>query len=298
MVQIAEAAVPEHYGMLDILRDEIEKIKNNIPKTYDDIAKFLAISRPIVEVVLMNCGDWTDQGEPQGPGKRPISHTSLMLIHILAKMINVSYRDMERMLNAHSTWLHALKLDKAPSHSRLSVFRTEMGEIFFKTFFYELTALLYKLGLLKGEGTIADSAPIKASMNFARANTTPTINVERVTEFFSSVDVSPAVKALKITRKGKYDPAALIRFFMFEKLGGFLSTAQAIKFVKNNSEVARILGFANDTVPSQATFSYFVNTHGSIPTLLKPLVDSVTEYFNACKATPDESYIVFFFWSV
>jgi hypothetical protein len=298
MVQVGEKIAEEHYGVLDLIRDEIEKIKKNLPKSYDDIAKFLAISRPIVEAVLMNCGDWTDQIESQGRGKRPYSHTSLILIHILAKMIDVSYRDMERLLRAHQTWLKALNLGKVPSHSRLSTFRTEMGESFFKTFFYELTALLYKLGLIKGEGTIIDSAPIEASMNFARANTTPKINVERVRDFFTSVDISPALKVLDITRKGKYDPAALIRFFMFEKLGGFLSMAQAIKFLKNNPEVATILGFVGAKVPSQPTFNYFVKTHGTVPTLLKPLVDVVTEFFDACKETPDESYIDFFFWDV
>jgi hypothetical protein len=298
MAQIEEKPASKGFGPLDLVRDEIEKIKKNIPKTYDDIAKFLAISRPIVEVVFMNCGDWTDQVKPQGPGKRPFSRVSLMLIHILVKMIDASYRDVERVLRAHPAWLKALKLKKAPSHARLSTFRTEMGDSFFKNFFYELTALLSKLGLIKGEGTIADSAPILASMNFARANAMPKINVERVKEFFASVDVFPAIKALNITRKGTYDPAAMIRFLTFEKLGGFLSRAQAIKFVKNDPEVAKSIGFVGGAVPSQPTFNYFAKVHGSIPTLLKPLVESVTEFFDACKATPNESDIDFFFWSV
>jgi len=57
MVQLEGPSAPEHYGALDLLRDEIEKIKKSIPKNYDDIAQFLAISRPIVELVMMNCGD-------------------------------------------------------------------------------------------------------------------------------------------------------------------------------------------------------------------------------------------------
>jgi len=44
---------------------EIYKIKRRIPQYYDDIAKFLVISRPIVEVVLMNCGNWKDQIKPR-----------------------------------------------------------------------------------------------------------------------------------------------------------------------------------------------------------------------------------------
>lgn len=295
-VEIKQEVV--HYDILDLIRDEIKKIQSNIPNFFDDIAKFLAIARPIVEVVLMNCGDWTDQVEPSGPGKRPFSHASLILIHVLAKMITVSYRDMERLLNAHSAWLKALKLDAAPSHSRLSTFRTEMGESFFKDFFYNLTDLMRKLGLIKGESVIVDSAPISASMNFPRANATPKLDLERVKEFFSSVDISPAVNVLDIARKSTYDPKAMIRFFLFEKLGGFVSTAQALKFVRNRDELAIFLGFVGGKVPSQPTLNYFVKVHGAIPSLLKPLVEGVTEFFDNCDTIPDESKIDFFFWSV
>jgi hypothetical protein len=298
MTEIDVKNEPNHFGVLNFIQDEIEKIKRSIPKYYDDIAKFLAISRPIVEVVSMNCGDWTDQTEPRGPGKRPISHASLMLIHILAKMINVSYRDMERTLNAHPSWLKALKLEVAPSHSRLSTFRTEMGDSFFKDFFSQLTNLIAQLGVISGKAVIVDSAPITASMNFPRANATPKLNMEHVKDFFSHIDISPAIKVLRIGRKSTYPPEAIIRFFMYEKLGGFISTSQALKFVRNNEVLANCLGFVNNKVPTQPSLNYFVKTHGAIPNLLKPLVDQVTEYFDACETTSDESSIDFFFWSI
>lgn len=50
---------------------------------------------------------------------------------------------------------------------------------------------------------------------------------------------------------------------MFEKLGGFISTAQALKFLEKNPNVAKILGFTNGQVPTQPTFNYFKKTHGS-----------------------------------
>ena len=59
--------------ILDVIRHEIEKIRRSMPKFYDGIAQFLAISRPIIEVVLMNCGDWTDQFPKEGRGKKPFS---------------------------------------------------------------------------------------------------------------------------------------------------------------------------------------------------------------------------------
>lgn len=286
------------YTGLDLIQDEVHKVKAQISPSFDSIAEFLAISRPIVEVILMNCGDWTDQIEHGGRGKPPISHTSLMLIHILSKMLGISYRQIERELRAHNTWLKALNLKKAPSHSRLSTFRTERGKSFFKEFFYHLTTLLHRFELIKGDEAIIDSAPILASMNFARANREPQLNVDHVKEFFSSIDVSPATTILQISRKTKYSPEAYIRFFMFEKLAGFLSTSQALQFLKHHPEVLKLLGFKNGHVPDYQNFTYFKKKHGAVPKLLEPMVDAVTEFFEESKTTPEASDIDFFFWSV
>jgi hypothetical protein len=297
MSEIEHVDKTGHYSILDLIQDEVNAVKSKIPKDFDSIAKFFAITRPIIEVILMNCGDWSDQFEPVGRGKKPISHASLMLIHVLSKMKTVSYRQIERELNERPTWLKALKLAKAPSHSKLSTFRTEMGDSFFKDFFSNLTDFLHRLDLIKGESVTIDSAPITASMNFARANTTPEINVERVREFFTNIDLSLAIHALNISHKRKYSPESIICFFMFEKLGNFLSTSQALKFLEKHTKIAEILGFVNGQIPSQPTFNYFIKTHGSVPDLLKPLVEGVTEFFENCVDTPEDSDIDFFFWS-
>jgi len=286
------------YRILDLLQDEVNKIKKNLPKSYDSRAKFLAIMYPIVEVVLMICGDWTDEVEKTGRGRKPISHTSLMLINILAKMLNVSYRQVVRELSEHPNWLKALKLNKAPSHNKLSEFRTEMGASFFKDFFYVIRDLLHDLNLIRGEGGIADSAPISASMNFAKANAKPKIDESRVKEFFEGVDISPAINKLKITRKSKYPPESMLKFFLFEKLCGFLSRAQALRFLKENPWVAELLGFINGKIPSQATFTYFTKKQGEISKLLKPMVDIIAEFFECSDSIPAAPKKDLFFWSI
>jgi len=286
------------YGIMNFLQDEIEKVKKKIPKGYDAISQFLAISRPIIELTLMNCGDWTDQIQQVGPGKPILSHVSLMLILILSKMRNVSYRQIEREINDHPSWLHALNLSKAPSHAKLSTFRKEKGESFFKVFFDNLTELLNRFNLIHAEEVIVDSAPIIASMNFARANSTPKINLDHVEKFFTCVDVSPAVQALYISRKQKYSPDSFIRFFIFEKLGKFLSTSQVLTYIKNHPKIAQILGFQDGNIPAQATFNYFIKLHGSIPQILSPMVDGVTEFFEMCEDTPEDTDIDFFFRSI
>jgi hypothetical protein len=284
-------------GVLSFLQVEIEKVKRSLPKSYDSIAEFLAISRPIVEVTLMNCGDWADQVERAGPGKPSFPHTSMMLIHVLCKMRNVSYRQIEREINEHPSWLKALRLIEAPSHSTLSTFRAKKGEHFFKDFFNKLTDLLYHYNLTDSKEIIVDSAPIIASMNFARANATPKINIEHVREFFSTVDVSPVIQYLRTSNKRKYSLESMIRYLMFEKLGGFLSTSQALKFLEKNATVAEILGFKGGQLPTQPTISYFLKSQGPAPYLLRPMVDAVTDFFEGCEATPEDTDIDFFFWS-
>ncbi len=284
-------------GVLSFLQEEIEKVKRSIPKSYDSIAEFLAISRPIVEVILMNCGDWTDQVERVGPGKPSFSNASMMLIHVLCKIRTASYRQIEREINEHPSWLKALHLTEAPSHSTLSTFRTKKGSDFFKEFFDKMTELLSHYNLMDSKEIIIDSAPIIASMNFARANTTPKINHERVREFFSTVDVTPAIISLRRSNKRKYSLESMIRYFMFEKLGGFLSTSQALKFLQKNPLVAEILGFKSGKLPTQPTFSYFLKSQGPAPYLLRPMVDAVTNFFEECEATPEDTDIIFFFWS-
>ena len=284
-------------GVLSFLHDEIEKVKRTLPKNFDSIARFLAISRPIVEIILMNCGDWTDQMEQKAPGKPSYSHTSLMLIHLLCKMRNASYRQIERELKERSSWVKALRLKEVPSHSTLSLFRAKKGEAFFKDFFDKIADMLSHFHLTDSREVIVDSAPIIASMNFARANATPKINIDRVREFFSAVDVSPAIRPLRTTTQRKYSLESIIRYFVFEKLGGFLSTSQALKFLRKTPEVAVILGFEEGKIPTQPSISYFVKSQGPVPYLLKPLVDAVTDFFEACEATPRDNDIDFFFWS-
>lgn len=284
-------------GVLSFLQEEIEKVKKTLPRSYDSIARFLAISRPIVEITLMNCGDWTDQIEQNGPGKPPYPHTSLMFIHLLCKMRNTSYRQVERELKEHPSWVKALHLKGVPSHSTLSLFRAKKGEAFFKDFFDKIADMLSHFHLTDSREVIVDSAPIIASMNFARANATPKINIDRVREFFSAVDVSPAIRPLHATTQRKYSLESMIRYLVFEKLGGFLSTSQALKFLEKNPEVAAILGFEGGKIPTQPSISYFVKSQGPVPYLLRPMVDAVTDFFDACEATPEDTDIDFFFWS-
>ena len=116
-------------------------------------------------------------------------------------------------------------------------------------------------------------------MNFARANTKPNINAEYVKGFFENIDITAALNRLKIQRKGRYSPESMIRFFIFEKLGVFLFTAQALRFLEENPAIADILGFKGGKILVQAPFTNFLSKHGPVPELLTPKIESVTDFF-------------------
>ena len=224
---------------LEYTIEQIEKVKKKIPKSHDTIARILAISRPVVELVLFEMDRQEPERAPNSKGRPGIPTTTLVLIHLLSKtMISDSYRQTERVLNAHPAWLKALGVRKAPSHTTMSKFRKSMGIEFFDTYFHQLTELLFAFGLIKeGDDVIVDSAPIEASQNFARSNVGIKINEEKLKLFFDTVDFAPAARliapACNRGRKRKYSNDAILKFIAYEKLCGFLSRSQALnKIIK------------------------------------------------------------------
>jgi len=271
---------------LEYTLKQIENIKKKLPKSYDNIARLLAISRPVVELVLYKMGREDPEPAPNSKGRPKLSNATLLLVHLFAKtMISDSYRQFERILNAHPQWLKAIGLKKAPSHTTLSKFRTKMGVEFFDTWFYELTELLFALDLMKKEEpVIIDSAPIEACQNFARSNSGIQLNEERLQDFFNVVDFTPALNLIAPSsgqgRKPDYSNELLLKFIVFEKICGFLSCSQALKHLKNHPNAAKILGFNATEVPSQVTITNFLHRIPPIPWLMRVLVEPITEFFD------------------
>ena len=281
---------------------QIEKIKKKSPKSYDTIARLLALSRPVVELVLFEAGYEESDPVPNSKGRPSLSTATLVLVHLFAKtMISDSYRQFERVLNAHPSWLKALGLQKSPSHTTLSKFRTRMGVEFFDTWFHELTELLFALGLVKkDDDVIIDSAPIEACQNFARSNSGIKIHEERLKQFFDAVNFTPAVKLLAPSsaqgRKPAFSNELLLKFIAFEKLCGFLSCSQALKHLKAHPAVAKILGFDGVNVPSSATITNFLRRIPPIPWLMRVMVDPITEFFEGHPQYEDNDDPLLFFF--
>jgi transposase len=271
---------------LEYTLTQIEKIKKKLPKSYDNIARLLAVSRPVVELIFHERGIEDSEPAAHSKGRPKLSTVTLVLVHLFAKtIISDSYRHFERTLNAHPLWLKALGLTKSPSHTTLSKFRAKMGATFFDTVFRELTELLFALGLLKkDEQVIIDSAPIEACQNFARSNAGLRINEERLQEFFDTIDITPALNLIAPAgsqgRKAEYTNEVLLKFVMFEKLCGFLSCSQALKHLKTHPNAAKILGFESTSLPSSVTITNFLRRIPPIPWLMRVLIEPMTEFFN------------------
>jgi len=288
---------------LEYTIEKIEKIKRKMPKSYDNIARILALSRPVVELVLFKMNHHEPERVSNSRGRPKISTESLILIHLLSQtMISDSYRQTERVLNVNPTWLKALNLKKAPSHATMSKFRTKMGVEFFDTYFHELTGLLFAFGFIKeGDDAIIDSAPIEASQNFARSNAGIQINEEKLKKFFATVDFTPAVKliapACNRGRKRKYSNEVILKFIAFEKLCGFLSRNQALTHLKKHPRAATIVGFSDGVIPSTSMVSTYLKRIPPIPWLMRVMVDCITEFFESQSGYDDHDPLSFFFRS-
>lgn len=288
---------------LEYTIENIEKIKKKIPKSYDTIARILALSRPVVELVLFEMDYHEPRRAVNSKGRPGIPTTTLILIHLLSQtMISDSYRQTERILNAHPIWLKALKLKKAPSHTTMSKFRKNRGVEFFDTYFHQLTELLFVFGLIKeNDDIIIDSAPIEASQNFARSNSGIKINEVKLKEFFNTVDFTPAVNliapACNRGRKRKYSDDVILKFIAFEKLCGFLSRNQALTYLQKHPNTAKIVGFNSGDIPSTPSIINYLKRIPPIPWLMRVMVDTITKFFESQADYDDHDPLSFFFRS-
>ncbi len=282
---------------LALLVDEIERVWKAFPASYDAVATILALARPIVEVVFIECGYFEPEARRFPHGQAPLSLVSLMLIHLLVKVGTIRYyRQACRELATHPCWVKALRLKKAPDHSTLRQFRNNMGPDFFKTFFHKLAALLVAFGLVDGDtAAIIDSAPVEARMNFARANALPKLDLAKLREFFTTVDFGPALEAFLAARpprnrgrKPKFEPLPMIRYLVFEQLAGFLCRTQGPKYLKKHPAVATLLGFADGEVPTDQNVAAFEKRSPPLADLLHPIADHVHAFLGGEATTnPD-----------
>jgi hypothetical protein len=288
-------------GYVKFLFGEMDEIKHKLPKFYDPTACLLAVSRPLVEMTLCNCGLSDKFIQSKMVGRTPLSNVTLMQIHILATIKPIgSYRQVERTINSYPSWLHALQLSKAPHHSTLGKFRKNLGESFFSTFFNELLKIIIDAGIINTEQNALniDSAPFNACMNFARANSGVKLDCVRLKEFFNYIDFSPVLTGPSIENTGKkrmYTNEMLLKFILYEQLGGFLSRSQALRHLKKHPKVAQIIGFPFGKIPTAPTISNFSKQFTDITTLIIPLRDQIVSFFSDENATLNfEQFPTFF----
>jgi hypothetical protein len=265
--KLKDAGIPP--ALLAILLDEIARVQQSMPKSWDEGARLLALARPIVEAAALSCG-YAGVEDDLRPGPKPrrppFSKLSLLEIEVFAHLwFFGSYRNTPKVLREHPAWIKALKVPRAPDHTTLSHFRAELGEEFFVSFFKRITNILVAFGLVAPDAQLlVDSAPVYASMNFARANALPTLDEAQVVPLFEQLDLAPALALLpnggKPARKGKkrkYPVHALVGLFVLEWVGGFLSRSQVLKYLAKHEQVTAALGF-DDGLPKDSSLTTFL----------------------------------------
>ena len=286
----------------EYLVDEIERIKKKLPKRFDNIARFLAMSDPIIEVIFNEMG-YFDKTTPKNSRGRPRFSTKLLLqVHLVAGLIGTdSYRQTQRMLNMHPDWLRALNIQKSPDHTTLSKFRHRMGQQFFDDFHDKLVEIMRDFNLFPEHiDAIIDSAPIEAYQNFAKSNAGISIDLERLEQFYNTIDFSPAVFLIEPQsqqnkgRKPQFSYEQILKFVAFEKLCGFLSRSQALLYLNAHKKVASIIGFTT-RIPSLGTINRYLKQMPPIPFLMKPLVDDIVDFFETSPDYNDDDPLYFFF---
>lgn len=288
---------------IDLIIEEIERIRKRLPMYFDNLGRILALSKPLVEVAMLESG-WHPPKSYAGCRGRPaMSEVTLMQIHLIAHMKEIgSYRHAERILNSKKGWLKALGLKKAPNHTTLSKFRTIMGTEFFANFFHKIVAMLYAFELINDEQVIViDSAPIEANQNFARSNAGQKLNERRLEDFFNSIDLSPALNCIKPHsgkgRKPKFSNKQLFQFLIFDKICGFLSRSAALRHLEKHAAIAKILGFSPNDVPLASHISSFLKRIPPFTWLMKPLVGTITDFFDEQIEFHEDDSLNFFFRS-
>jgi transposase len=287
---------------IDLLLAEIAKIQAKFLKSYDPIAQILALARPIVEVVMMESGYF--EVPPKSTKGRPrLSRVTLVTILLLEQIHQIGGdRQMERELGSHPAWLHALGLKKAPDHDTLGKCRNSFSPDFFGQFFHKMTALLFAFGIMTDDSAmITDSAPIEANQNFARSNALPKIDDQRLDAFFNALDLAQVLTLIASPsghgRPIKYSNDVLLRFLIFEKVCGFLSRSQALKYLTKHSATASLLGFDPDDIPTLQNLNAFLDRIPPINWLIRPLVDQITDFFDAQPDYDENDPLSFFFWN-
>jgi len=289
--------------MLAYAVSEAKRIRERVPANWSPIARFFAILRPFIHVFLLARWDWSKERYRKGkPGKAPIPREAMLLIHLISHLGTIrSYRQMCDEIANHEDWMRALKLKRSPDHTTLSKFRKETGPELFDEFFTFSIAILKLIGgLVADTGVIADSAPIEACMNFARANKRIKIDETRVIDLLTKIEISRADSLYPRKRDGGTKPSCIIGLLIIFYLCRFLSRSQMLREVAKYPTLMHALGL-DDGVPSQPSINYLVKQNGGDEkTLLKPFIDAIARYFeeNPAMASEQSINVDFFFRTV
>jgi hypothetical protein len=269
--------------MLERALAKIRKLRGKLPASWNPTARFSAMMRPLIHAFVLQEWDMHEQRYQKGkPGRPPIPVETKMLMMLLAH--RGEFRsDITTCKNVgeNKDWMKALKLERVPDHSTLSKFRNQAGKAFFTAFFAFSIKVLQAIGALDGDdAVIADSAPVEAWVNFARANRHIELDETKVVDFLSKIAIERADELYPRKNARGFKASSIFGMLLLYPLGGFLSRSQVRRAVDRSPAVKVALGL-KDKVPSWSSITYFIKQYGgNEEALLKPFVDATERYFD------------------
>jgi len=187
------------------------------------------------------------------PGKYPFPVEAMLKAHLYAKfMRSMSYRALQREMYRHDELRIAFGFKSVPSHQAMSDFRKRVGAKRLNHLFSQLVQAALQMHLTDLKELLVDSAPIEAYVNFGKANKTPTFNMPEVQQFYRCINLKDLLKNYQFKTRSHTPFEALIAFYLFEELGGFLSFHTVWTCVHKSADLRHILHFGAK-LPSYVT---------------------------------------------
>lgn len=232
--------IPEFYLQFNEILPPLEIEGQFRPTTYVFFTQLDAVLQPICAEIEQEIY----KKVPGKPGKYPFSVKAMLKAHLYAKfMRSMPYRALQREMQRNDDLRIAFGFKKVPSHQAMSDFRKRVGANRLNKIFTHVVQAAIQMHLTDVNETLIDSAPIEAYVNFGKANKTPTFDFAELQQFFQFLNLKALLKNYHFKTRSHTSFEALISFYSFEELGGFLSFNSVWTYVKKSKDLQTFFQF-------------------------------------------------------
>ena len=236
------------------------------------------------------------------PGKYPFKVSSMIKAHLFAKLNNdIPYRALQREMYRNEELSEAFGFKKVPSHQAMSDFRKRLGKDRLDEIINHVIKTAIEMNLTDTKEIIIDSAPIKTFVNFAKANKTPSFDIEKIKDLYRHLNLKELVSRFNLELRSPYSLESYIAFKILSELGGFISFNSAYNFVKKSKELQEIFQFISK-FPVQVTIKtnlFKLESQSRYKELMDEIIKRIIKFFHVeSNSLPDEMNDLKYFFGI